>query len=252
MNWNAFNNYFDKIFVVTLQRANERQEKIKQELDGLHFEFFLGADSKQFDIKEIESTQIYSEQLSKKNNRYGKAMKPGEIGCSWSHRMIYEAIVANKYKRVLILEDDVSLVERGRETFLNVIKELPDDWDLCYFDYNKNTHFTVAAAFKQWLYHVQKVFGLIRFSHSTIRHLHAKRYSNHLKKAGYHDYTSAYALSLKGAEKLLNIQTPIQYVADHLLAYAITNRIINGFIAIPKIFKQESHSSEGSKNSYVQ
>lgn len=252
MNWEHFNNYFDKIYIVTLPRATERQEKIRRVLHGLNFEFLMGADAKDFNEDDIVSRNIYSEQLSKKNNRYGKKMKPGEIGCSWSHRMIYEDVVAHNYKKVLILEDDVTAANNAGETFHQVIKELPASWDLCYFDYNKNTEYTIGAAVKQWLYHVQKLFGLIKFSHRTIQNLHARKFSNHLKTAGYHDYTSAYALSLNGAKKLLSIQTPIQFVADHLLAFAITNKIIQGYIAVPKIFIQESHGSEGTKNSYVQ
>ena len=38
------NNYFDKIYVITLQRAADRQLMLKQELDGLHYTFMYGMD----------------------------------------------------------------------------------------------------------------------------------------------------------------------------------------------------------------
>jgi GR25 family glycosyltransferase involved in LPS biosynthesis len=36
-------------------------------------------------------------------------MLPGEVACAWSHKMIYEELIAKKYNRVLIFEDDATV-----------------------------------------------------------------------------------------------------------------------------------------------
>ena len=45
-------------------------------------------------------------------------MKPGEIACPWSHRMIYEEMASKNYKRILILENvavrDLELMKQAQ------------------------------------------------------------------------------------------------------------------------------------------
>ena len=45
------NQYFDKIFVVTIARATERQQQIKERLQGLNFEFFYGIDKQEHSME---------------------------------------------------------------------------------------------------------------------------------------------------------------------------------------------------------
>jgi hypothetical protein len=134
---------------------------------------------------------------------------------------------------------------------MSIMKELPGDWELVYFDYHKNVESSMATKLKQHAYHIQKLLGGLKWSHDTISNLYATAYSPHLKKAGYHMYTSAYAITHSAAAKLLQMQTPIAYIADDLLAHAITNNVIKGFISVPKLFQQESQSDKDSV-SYVE
>jgi hypothetical protein len=39
--FSTLNNYFDHIYVLTIERADERHKKIKEELNGLNFSFLL-------------------------------------------------------------------------------------------------------------------------------------------------------------------------------------------------------------------
>lgn len=251
MNWSLFNEYFDHIYVITLRRATERHEKIVQVLEGLAFDFFYGADAKEFNPVDLIEANIYDKVAAKKNNRYNKEMKPGEIGCSWSHLLVYKDMVNKGYEKVLILEDDVFPNKEAEITFINVVKELPEEWELLYMDYNKNLENSFANKIKRKFYHLQKKACALNFSHTTINNLHAKPYSQHLKKSGYHDYTSAYAIKVSAAKKLIELQTPIKFVADHLLAYAITNELINGYTSVPKIFLQESQTNKEAFGSYI-
>ncbi|MCX6210162.1 MAG: glycosyltransferase family 25 protein [Bacteroidetes bacterium] len=186
------------------------------------------------------------------NNRYNKAMKLGEIACSIGHKMIYEDILENGFDRVLILEDDVVMNKKGIEVFLEIINETNSNWDVLYFDYLKNDERKLIHILKQFFYHIQKQIGLLKWSHKTISNLFAKSHSKHLKKAGYHDFASAYAINNKTAALLIKLQTPISFPADHILPYAITNELITGYITIPKIFEQTSQYNKTTIGSYVE
>lgn len=242
----ALNQFFNHIYVITLQRATQRHENIKKDLDGLNYSFFFGADKKNFSIEELEQQGIYNEGLAIEAHRYNKPMNGGQIGCAWSHKLVHEDMLEKGYQKVLILEDDVTVTEEGLARFSDIINELPPDWELLYLDYAKNEKRTAATFFKQSVYHLQKLFGGLKWSHTTINNLFARSYSPHLKHAGFHDYTDAYAITASAARKLADLQTPIIFVADNILAHACTNKIVNGFIAVPKVFSQESQSNKSS------
>ena len=129
-----------------------------------------------------------------------------------------------------------------------VLKELPEQWELIYFDYSKNE---IPNSLKQSWYHIQKRLGKLTWSHTTIDNLYPKKTSEHLSTAGFHDFTSAYAITSVGAQKLLQLQTPIAYLADNLLATACTTKLINGFISKPKLFSQLSQGSDKFTHSFV-
>ena len=84
-----------------------------------------------------------------------------------------------------------------------------------------------------------------------IRNLYAKPFSQHLKKAGFHDYTYAYAINSSAAKKLLKMQTPVQYIADNLLAHAATNGIVKSYITWPPVFLHDSLPDGKHRDSYI-
>lgn len=63
--------------------------------------------------------------------RHPKLM-PGEVGCLKSHEMILRDIIEQKYKRVLVLEDDVEFVPNVQNRFSDVVDMIPERWDMLY------------------------------------------------------------------------------------------------------------------------
>ena len=246
----ALNSFFDKVYVITLSRAADRHEHMKQELAGLRYDFFLGKDKQQFSVEELKRRNIYNEALAKKNHRYGKPMPPGMIGCSWSHAEVYKTIIREGYQRTLILEDDAVIDNRAIGLWPQVLQELPPDWELLYFGFAEKEKTPPLAFVKRAVYHVQKSLGALNYSHTTIRNLYPRRIGKHLSKAGYHDCTHAYGLTRKAAQTLLSLQTPISFFPDNLLAHAVTNEMISGYIVQPKIINQ-LYQVGGSKASYL-
>jgi hypothetical protein len=117
--------------------------------------------------------------------------------------------------------------------------------------WDKNGSNGWSTGFKQLIYHIQHGIGKLKWDHSIINNLYARPFSPHLKKAGFHDYTYAYSITLNGAEKLLRMQTPIQYIADNLLAHAATKAVVNGYITWPQVFLHDSLPDGTARESYI-
>jgi glycosyl transferase family 25 len=76
-------------------------------------------------------------------------------------------------------------------------------------------------------------------------------FAPHLRVAGLHVCTHAYAVSLSGARKLLAAQTPIAYRADLLFCALILGGELSAFLAEPCAFDQEHMAAPADARSYV-
>ena len=235
----SLQNFFDKIFVVTIPRFTDRHKKVAESLQGLPFDFFQGFDKVQLDLERAKQDGTYDEAKAIKMQRQGKALNSGEIACSLSHRMVYEEMVKHNWEKILILEDDVLPLVENMDLLSNALKELPDEWELVYLGYLKHETVTIGLKTKQFFYKILSAAGLMKWSYKMVSNLLPKPYSNHLKKAGFHDCTHAYAITLQGAKKLLAAQTPVVYRADDLLSATIMKGDLNAFVTLPKFFDQE-------------
>ena len=232
-------NYFDKIFVVTLPRFGDRQQRMNEHLKGLPFEYFYGADKMGLNYEDAKTDGTYDEAGAKRLQRQGKALNLGEIACSLSHRNIYAAMIKESWQKILILEDDALPLYDRLELLKDAIKELPTDWELVYLGYLKHERITFGLRTKQFFYKMISRLGLMAWDHKMVRNLLATPYSAHLKRAGFHDCTHAYAITASAAKKLLAAQTPVVYRADDLLSSTIMKGELNAFVTEPKFFDQE-------------
>ncbi len=245
------NQYFDKIYIISIARAIERHEKINMHLQGLNYELVMGVDKNDLNEAQLIEQHIYDKAQACQHHLWKQPMLLGQIACSWSHKKIYEQQIKNGFQKVLILEDDVIINQVGVDLFPKIINELPANWELVYFDYHKRTENNFLSKYRTSVYMLQHYIGKLNWSPSMIKNLYAKPLSEHLKMAGYHEYTSAYAITLSAAQKLLKLQTPISFVADNLLGYAITNKFLTAYLTVPKLFEQESQQLGGNTFSYV-
>lgn len=237
--FSQLNLFFDKVFVITLQRATDRHAHIRHELQGLEYELFFGKDKQDFSIEELQQKGIYNDDLARRHHRYGKPMPAGMIGCSWSHAEVYKTIISKGYQKVLILEDDVVIDPAQVAIWPQVLKELPRGWELLYLGFAEKETVPPFAFVKKAIYHLQRMFGRLTYSHTTINHLYPKKIGRYLYRSGYHDCTHAYGLTYSAAQKLLALQTPISFFPDNLLAHAATNKIISAFVIQPKLINQQ-------------
>lgn len=250
-NFQLLNEYYDKIYVLSVQAAEARRKLFDERFVGMEYEYFYGADKNGFNTEDLIDKKIYSEKLTKEHHRYSKVMKPGEIACSWSHRMIYEDMLRNNYDRVLILEDDAVPDPEMMKLVSDILSEIPGDCELLMWGWDKNGETSISSSLKQAGYHIQNKLGLLKWNPTMINNLFAKPFSPHLKKAGFHDFTYAYAITKTAAEKLILMQTPIQYIADNLLAHAITQNIVCGYIVYPAAILHDNLPDGTARDSYI-
>lgn len=249
--FDALNQFYEKIYVITIEKAVTRREKLKPLLEGLDYTFFYGKDKAELDNNPAELAKFYNEQRAKQLHRYSKPMTVGHVACSISHRMVYEDMVRNNFKNALIFEDDVVPDFEALQHIPEVLSELPADWDVLYWGYDKNGEAGFSEKIKQCYYHGLSALHLLKWNHTMISNLYAKPYSTFLRKAGYHDLLHAYGLSLQGAKKMIAVQTPIAFNADPAVAYAVSNGWLKAFISDPMIFLQEVQTSPDTYHSFI-
>ena len=245
------NNYYNKIYVISVHSAEARRKLFKERFKGLNYSFFYGADKKNLDIPDLIEKNIYSEVLAKQHHRYTKTMMPGEIACALSHRMIYEDMLKNNYSRILILEDDALPDPKVLERIPVILSEIPSNCELLMWGWGKNEGEDFTTSLKKYRYHIQHALGFLKWDHTIITNFFAKPFSAHLKKAGFHDYAHAYGITKTAAEKFIQMQTPIQYIADNLLAHAITRNIVNGYIVFPAAILHDNLPDGTPRDSYI-
>jgi glycosyl transferase family 25 len=239
MDFTSLNNFVDHIYIITLERDIERQENIKKCLDGANYSFFFGIDRKNLVMDELIANGVYDEAKAIAHHRFDKPMNTGQIGTSWSHRLVYEDMLAKGYEKVLILEDDVSPCKEGVELIAATLANLPPDWELVYFDTDKNLSRNFGTWIRQVGYHIRSFFGRMKWSHSVIKNIYARKYADNILIAGMHDSSNAYAITRSAATKLRTLQTPICFLAGDLLAHASTNKMVNAYVYQPNAFQKD-------------
>jgi len=230
--FDSINEAFDHIYVLTLDRAKDRQSLFEKNFHGLDFEFFFGIDRRNinFDSQEwtgskadLHSYGVELEKLNKTYERKGGMMHPGEVACSLGHLGIYKDMIAKGYSRVLILEDDAFIDPEGNFNISDILKQMPQDWDLLYFGYRGN-QVPLKKKAKTIFYelcHYLRVSNWNKIPINQIRRQYSSDFNEKWLIAGEHFCTHAYAVSLPFAKRLTEMQTPIQYISDRLLTFAL-------------------------------
>jgi len=116
------NQYFDKIYLLNLQKRSDRLQPSKTRLDSLdiQYETFFGCDG-----------SVINHLFNKLENGY--FTNPNYLGCAISHLSIYQDAIHHGYDKILILEDD-NLIHSEIHNIFNTI-EIPEWNDLFYLGY---------------------------------------------------------------------------------------------------------------------
>lgn len=146
----TLNDYFSKLYVINLDKRPDRYQQC------------------QLEFKKIDATVERISGIDGKTvtNLNGLNMRQKACyGLTATHLKILENAISNKYKNILIFEDDVTFIENFNEKFNEKIPFLPDDWDLLYLGGN---HILYVKGFK--LITGDKNFQITKENYKTLNY----------------------------------------------------------------------------------
>lgn len=232
------NQYYDKIYVLSLSRLTQRIDYINKTLSGLNFEFFFGVDKQTVSLEELKQQGVYSQEQYKLVYKKPNEIPLGMLCCSLGHLKIYEHIVQNNTPKTLILEDDAVPITGELIKFSIIANELPGDWELFYLGYEKNESLRFKQKINRLLLTTFRHHAQLNLTRDVFKNYYATPVSPHISKAGFHDCTHAYAITLEGAKKALNRGMPVRFHPDNLLAWLNCTGQIKGYVSSTKLFNQ--------------
>jgi glycosyl transferase family 25 len=236
------NEAFEKVVVVTIPCAHDRQARLAEQLVGLDLELAFGVDKREVTPDGLEAEGLYSAARARRLRRCSKPLSLGQVACALSHRMIYQRMVREGWKSALILEDDVVIREEGIGDMVAILSQLPLDWECLYLGWFEHERVTPLMRAQQVVYLLLAALRLMKWTPRMVLNLYSRSRSSHLRRAGHHLGTHAYAITLAAAEKLLARQTPVAFEADQLLADQVQRGALKAFLATPAVFDQESYA----------
>lgn len=117
--------YFDKVYVLNLNRRKDRLKTSTKKLEYCEIEF------ERFPAIDGSVLRNVWETFNNKPNHF---INPNYLACAISHLSIYKDALDNGYSKILIIEDDVSIRKNSNIEFSNIVNRLPD-WELLYFGF---------------------------------------------------------------------------------------------------------------------
>lgn len=128
------NDFFDRIFVINLEKRPDRLEKFKKMSDkiGFEYEIFSAVDGKKIDRNSLVEGRIFQTE----SNEFYRTIDDyflGQLGCILSHLRLLKYCRDNNIKNVLILEDDVDFSDEFQSRFDNFTLNFDQEWHMIYF-----------------------------------------------------------------------------------------------------------------------
>jgi len=129
--------HFD-VYLINLDRNKDRlqnfiEQWIKTDMQNKTFKRIPAVDGSKLNLSTYVSKRAYREINEIEMNGYRTKhyqLTPGGVGCYLSHLNAYKLISESKNDYGLIFEDDVSIPKNFYEKFNNILKDVPNDWDI--------------------------------------------------------------------------------------------------------------------------
>lgn len=117
--------YVDNVYVINMKKDKEKLNNMIIKCNKLNITF-----------ERIEGININKLTKKERNNNINNIFQlyatKSAIGCSLSHKKIYQDIINKKYKNALILEDDVYFTDNFYEILNNIYNDIPADYDILF------------------------------------------------------------------------------------------------------------------------
>ena len=189
----------DKVFIINLERRTDRKESILKELARVgikNYEFFPAIEPKtQATLNKWNPNFLKKRPkwLERVPAEYYNKYRLGALGCLMSHAAVMEIALKRNYKRILILEDDVSFkTEKKFSNYKHLNTVLKHQYELLR---RKNPK--LAARFNN--------FDMIYLGGSLCDRTNILQVTNNIAQAQNIAGTFAYILSNKSIRLILSL-----------------------------------------------
>ena len=157
------NTYFDKIFIINLDKRTDRWQSIVNNLKAYNIYNYERITAIQPHPSHFRNKpNIYSNlsQRSKKTSNKPSFYVVGCIGCRWSHIKAIKLAKERNYENILILEDDAYF--RDTSLFPKIIEEIKDlNYDILLFSGN---HRSTPIPISNNIYKIKTTYSTIAYS----------------------------------------------------------------------------------------
>lgn len=224
------NNFFDKIFVISLYDKTERWKKVKSQFSRrkIDVERFIAVDGRCKDqypqgcLDKLKSFELsYGVKIPVKKGQKLKEIIPAS-SLTIGTLLILREMVKKKWSSVLICEDDIILGRNIETRFKEGIKEIGTSrWDLLYLGCgndcgNEGISMKPRKGYKRsFLSDYTSDDFYIKYKNDLrMPAMKSKKVSEHISQTFSPGGTWCYAVSLAGAKKILKILD--NNVANHI------------------------------------
>jgi GR25 family glycosyltransferase involved in LPS biosynthesis len=241
---NPINNFFDKVYVTTIEPHALRRESINSRLKNITFEYFDEIDITKPEYRAYQYVGDYPDDFFNNLNldkTYARVWSTGQLGCFANCIQLIKTAIKNDYGSVLAIEDDVVFSKKAFSVFEHALAQLPSDWDLLLLGYKK-------SAFHHRLFRPGKR-AYYRFRGRDFKETVPEKFSKNLDTlpllftGGF-----AYGLSKAGMKKVINYKSPIQEFGDVLFPLISQSSDFKAFLIYPTIASEAEFLSSTQRS----
>ena len=134
---NNINYYFDKIYVLSLEKHTTKRTRIKDQFDLFNinnFQFYNAIDGEN-DPELLKKYDNYSQiPFTEHENKLGRKLI-GSVGVLANLLSVKNIIIdakKNNYRRILFMEDDIILHKKFNSLFTDITSKINSDWKILY------------------------------------------------------------------------------------------------------------------------
>lgn len=219
-------NHCMKLFVISLERCQERRRLVEANLQSLNLEYELvnAVDGKKLSNEELAlvktEDRICLDLASNKQVFVTNKLTDGEIGCALSHLKVYQKIIDLDLDYACILEDDVALYPPILKAFENIDK-ITEPWDVINFTHHKGVRSSYLA--KKYYFGESSESCKIQYFKKEGMNIHQLDVILNIRRLIA--MAACYVITKDACKRLIEIGYPVRLAADYLLGYFPYNKL---------------------------
>lgn len=234
-------NKFDKIYVLSMERSQNRHERIEEIFKGVDFDYFFGMDAKKT-FSNIDYIAEIDKSFFSDNGvdyEYVKRWNLGQLGGYYSWKLLIEKLYNENHEVVVVFEDDIVPCKSNFIDLINsALSVLPPKWEVLQLGYEYDGRLYKKSYSRFFRPIVRCVNFILHVFNRKNKYKIPRKYNTLLDYSGTSLGAHALCLSRKGIEKLKKEMHPLREGSDQLINKLINESKIDAYSIYPQLFMQ--------------